>query len=286
MAPLKLYAISDIHINRSVNRRAFDLIPDHPEDTLILAGDVADRLSDVRWALTRAVQGFRQVIWVPGNHELWAGADESSEPVGVERYEALVALCRELGVLCPEDPYPIWSGDGPPLRIVPLFLLYDLGFRPAAVPFAGVAGWARQAGIVPADLRFLRPDPYGDVAEWCRHRCDVTEARLDALDVDPPWLLINHYPLRRDLIRVPRIARYSPWCGTPRTEEWIRRYPISVVVTGHLHLRATDRIGGVRYEEVSLGYPRHWNLDRPIGHYLREILPGDGDRGGSPTWLR
>jgi hypothetical protein len=30
----------------------------------------------------------------------------------------------------------------------------------------------------------------------------------------------------------------------------------------------------VRYEEVSLGYPRDWRADRGIEWYLREILPG------------
>ena len=30
----------------------------------------------------------------------------------------------------------------------------------------------------------------------------------------------------------------------------------------------------MRYEEVSLGYPRDWRQERGIDWYLREILPG------------
>ena len=30
---------------------------------------------------------------------------------------------------------------------------------------------------------------------------------------------------------------------------------------------------GVRYEEVSLGYPRDWRQERDIDWYLRQILP-------------
>jgi hypothetical protein len=41
-----------------------------------------------------------------------------------------------------------------------------------------------------------------------------------------------------------------------------------------LHLRTTLWRHGVRYEEVSLGYPRDWKPDRGIEWYLREILPG------------
>lgn len=50
------------------------------------------------------------------------------------------------------------------------------------------------------------------------------------------------------------------------------------MVTGHLHVRRTDWIDGVRFEEASLGYPRQWQgaKDRGLGinELLREILPG------------
>ena len=45
------------------------------------------------------------------------------------------------------------------------------------------------------------------------------------------------------------------------------------VVYGHLHLRGTHLRDGVRFEEVSLGYPRDWNRDLGVGAYLRQILP-------------
>ena len=35
---------------------------------------------------------------------------------------------------------------------------------------------------------------------------------------------------------------------------------------------------GVRYDEVSLGYPRDWRQDRGIDWYVREILPGTSDQ--------
>src|SRR5262249_4063143 len=83
----------------------------------------------------------------------------------------------------------------------------------------------------------------------------------------------NHFPLRRDLAATPLIPRFSLWCGTRRTEHWHRQYNISVVVTGHIHLRSTNWRNGVRFEEVSLGYPRQWKQSRPIHSYLRQILP-------------
>jgi hypothetical protein len=87
-------------------------------------------------------------------------------------------------------------------------------------------------------------------------------------------MLVNHYPLRRDLAQLPAIPRFAIWCGTRRTHDWPQRFGASVVVSGHLHLRATRIIDGVRFEEVSLGYPREWTRRGPQGTGLRRILPG------------
>jgi hypothetical protein len=99
-------------------------------------------------------------------------------------------------------------------------------------------------------------------------------------------VLINHFPLRRSLIRLWQIPRFSLWCGTQRTEDWHIRFPVSVVVYGHLHMRATDYQDNVRFEEVSLGYPQQWQQERGIKGYLREILPGPKDPppNANPVW--
>jgi hypothetical protein len=68
------------------------------------------------------------------------------------------------------------------------------------------------------------------------------------------------------------VPRFSIWCGTTLTEDWHIRYRAEAVVTGHLHMRHTVVKDGVRFEEVSLGYPRDWNGARGIGAYLRRIL--------------
>ncbi len=93
-----------------------------------------------------------------------------------------ISLCRQSGVLTPEDPYAKWPGDGPVRAIVPTFTLFDYSFRPDHV--------TRD--------------------EWCAERVAV----------------------------LPRIPRFSIWCGTMRTHEWPRRYNFETVVSGHLHLRS------------------------------------------------
>jgi hypothetical protein len=48
----------------------------------------------------------------------------------------------------------------------------------------------------------------------------------------------------------------ASWCGTRRTDDWHLRFNAGVVVSGHMHVRSTKYRDGVRFEEVSFGYPR------------------------------
>jgi 3',5'-cyclic AMP phosphodiesterase CpdA len=269
---MRLYAISDLHLGHRENREALARLSSHRDDWLIVGGDVGESLEHLEIALEAATSKFARAIWVPGNHELWTQGE--GEPRGVAKYEALVALCRSYGVLTPEDPYVVWEGEGGKALLAPLFLLYDYSFRPAHVSREAAVAWAAESGVVCADERFLHPDPYESIDAWCAARCDESERRLERERGSLPVVLINHFPLREDLVRLWRIPRFSLWCGTKRTENWHVKFRAKVVVSGHLHVRSTDWIDGVRFEEVSLGYPRHWDNGTPIDSYLREILPG------------
>jgi predicted phosphodiesterase len=115
---------------------------------------------------------------------------------------------------------------------------------------------ARQAGISPADEGRLHADPYPSVAAWCRDRVAVTERRLAA--VDGPVVLVSHWPLLRAPVAALRRQAFAPWCGTTLTAGWHRRHGVLAAVYGHLHIPRTTHIDGVRFEEVSVGYPREW----------------------------
>lgn len=258
----------------AVNRRALDTLGDHRDDWLILAGDLSESLEDVTTVLRATTSRFAQVLWVPGNHELWTLPGERDQLRGVARYDALVSLCRGYGVLTPEDPYPIWPGAGPPCVIVPMFLLYDYSFRPDHVSREGALAWAAASGVECTDEAVLHPDPFPSREAWCAARCDATEARLEAVDPSFDTVLVNHFPLRYDLAQLPFIPRFTLWCGTRRTNDWHTRFRARAVVSGHLHIPSTRHRDGVRFEEVSVGYPRQWSPQLGLESRLREILPG------------
>jgi predicted phosphodiesterase len=274
---MKLWAISDLHIGYPQNRHAIQELPSHPNDWLVLAGDIGENVGDLRFVFETLSPRFRQLVWVPGNHELWTVPHEDMLR-GQSKYDALVAACREHGVFTPEDSYALFDDGVQPHLIAPLFTLYDYSFCPDGMTPENARVWAAEAGLECLDEHLLHSDPYPSRELWCAARCATTEARLThALQAhDGPTVLINHFPLLAELARLPRIPRFSIWCGTRRTHDWHRRFRAAVVVSGHLHIRHTRVIDGVRFEEVSLGYPRQWRHSPDARAQLKQILPAPG----------
>lgn len=270
----KLLALSDQHVAHEENRRITEsLRPESEDDWLLVAGDVGEKFEDIAWALKLLSERFAQVIWAPGNHELWTHPADSVTLRGTARYEALVELCRGLGVLTPEDPYPVWHGGEAPVTIAPLFVLYDYSFRaPGTRTKEESLRVAHESGVVCTDEFMLHPDPYPSRDAWCRARVALTEERLAAVDPRYGTVLVNHYPLVRDPTRVLRFPEFAQWCGTELTADWHRRFRAVAAVYGHLHIPRVTWYDGVRFEEVSIGYPREWR-SRPARSPLRQILP-------------
>ncbi|MEU4409724.1 metallophosphoesterase [Streptosporangium sp. NPDC023963] len=273
-----LLAISDLHIGYQENRSIVEgLRPTSASDWLLVAGDVSEKVSDVEWALGLLAGRFEKVVWAPGNHELWTHPGDPVQLRGEERYRHLVEVCRNLGVATPEDPYPTWTGPGGPVTVAPLFVLYDYTFRmPGVATKEEALAIAYDKGVVCTDEMLLHPDPYPTRDAWCDARIAETERRLEARPPGVPTVLVNHYPL----VREPTLVLYHPefaiWCGTERTADWHLRFDAATVVYGHLHIPRTTWHDGVRFEEVSLGYPREWRPRPTAPGRPRRILPAPG----------
>jgi predicted phosphodiesterase len=287
--PGRLLAISDLHVGYPENRAYADsLAPGHPDDWLIVAGDVGESFAEVGFVLASLANRFARVIWTPGNHELWTLPGDRVALRGAARYDALVTVCRKFGVLTPEDEFPSWAGPDGPVTVAPLFTLYDYSFRAGAAaehPAADGAGGdatardgtardrtaqdgrardrrqaalaaARRAGITPMDEGRLHADPHPSLAAWCAERVAATERRLAG--VTGPLVLVSHWPLSPAPLAALRQQAFAPWCGTALTSGWHTRPGVLACVYGHLHIPRSTRHDGVRFEEVSVGYPREW----------------------------
>ncbi|WP_046319053.1 metallophosphoesterase [Mycobacterium sp. UM_Kg1] len=269
-----LWAISDLHTGHSGNKPITEaLYPATGDDWLIVAGDVAERTDEIRWALDLLRKRFAKVIWVPGNHELWTTNKDPMQIFGRSRYDYLVDMCDQMGVITPEHPFPVWTEQGGPATIVAMFLLYDYTFLPAgATSKAEGLAIARENNVVATDEFLLSPEPYGTRDAWCRDRVAATRKRLEDLDWMTPTVLVNHFPMVRQPCDALFYPEFSLWCGTVETADWHTRYNATCSVYGHLHIPRTTYYDGVRFEEVSVGYPREWRRRRPH-RWLRQILP-------------
>ncbi len=122
---MKLYAISDLHLFSEINRQALKALPAYPEDWLILGGDIGETEEYLQFALQVLTRRFQRLLWVPGNHDLWTLPSDRSGLCGEAKYRRQVSICRDYGVLTPEDPYTLWPGEEPTCLLAPLFVLYD-----------------------------------------------------------------------------------------------------------------------------------------------------------------
>jgi len=255
----RLFALSDLHVGYPKNRAIIKSMPPGADgDWLLIAGDVGEKFADIEWALGVLSSRFAKVVWAPGNHELWTRRADPVQERGEERYRMLVSACRALGVVTPE--YPVWDGPDGSVTVVPLFLGYDYSFLPdgASSKDEGLA-YAYKTGVICNDEHLLYPDPYPSREAWCHARVEETERRLDK-ELDPalPVVFVNHYPLVREPTRILRYPQFAQWCGTTSTADWHVRYNAVVVVYGHLHIPRITVYDDVRFEEVSIGYPREW----------------------------
>ena len=160
--------------------------------------------------------------------------------------------------------------------VAPLFLLYDYSFRPAGSPDEEALDWAAEAGVVCTDEALLHPDPYpvarGLVRGAGAGRPSARLARVDP-DLRPCWSTTSRcvrsptrllrYPGVRAVVRDRRDRRLAH--PLPRRGGRVRP---------PAHTARPRYRDGVRFEEVSVGYPRQWATDGGLEPKLREILPG------------
>ena len=140
---MRILAISDLHLSYRANREALAELQEHPDDWLLLGGDLGETVAHLELALDAFCPRFAKVFWAPGNHNLWTTSGEAGLR-GEERYLRMVEVCRSRGVRTPEDPYEGVELGGQVLVIAPLFLLFDYSFRPDEVPLEGVVAWAAE----------------------------------------------------------------------------------------------------------------------------------------------
>src|SRR5436305_10186497 len=94
---MRVFAISDLHTDFADNWKALQQLSrqSYQHDVVLVAGDIADSLSVIAKTLSLLRARFRQVFYVPGNHELWTRTDDCHS---IEKFARILAVCEDAGV--------------------------------------------------------------------------------------------------------------------------------------------------------------------------------------------
>lgn len=230
---MRLFATSDLHTDYEENFRWLQELSDteYRDDVLIVAGDVSDRLEIIQETLLLLRSKFRQLLFTPGNHELWVrGADINS----LEKFQLILNLCDELGIAT--KPLRLEN-----LWVVPLFSWYDGVFEP------GMRAWA--------DFHFCKWPT--DAAPLSEYFLRLNEPHLRVYDA--PVITFSHFIPRSDLLPPKEYLRIS-WLGhvsvCAALDSQIRQLNSTVHICGHTHTTFDRVVDDVRYVQNAVKYPK------------------------------
>lgn len=238
---MRVFAVSDLHLDYAPNREWLQQLPlqEYNDDALILAGDISDRLVLLEHAFEALAKRFAVVLYVPGNHDLWA----TREPVAdsFEKFEKVLGTAKDHGVHT-----DLFRHDD--IVIVPLLGWYDYSFGPADAYLR--TAWA--------DYRACRWPDYDDAA--LTHFFISRNPEPSSLDLASPRTIItfSHFLPRIDLMpdRIPdKHRKVYPVLGTERLETELRRWGSHIHVYGHSHVNRRITLDGVSYINNAFGYP-------------------------------
>ncbi|MGE7955630.1 metallophosphoesterase [Pseudomonas sp. NPDC089530] len=235
---MRLFTVSDLHTDHPENWNWLERLSreEYLDDTLIVAGDVADEIGRLRASLEQLSRRFRQVCFVPGNHDLWVIRSDLRS--SFDKYRTVRQACRDAGV------HTQACRVGSTL-IVPLLGWYDYSFGPFNETLR--ANW----------MDF-------SACQWDGHDDEAVSRAFDELNQQPDTrgvqhiVSFSHFLPRIDLMPdgVPLQYRYLyPVLGSVRLERQVRRLGSRTHIYGHSHLNRRVTLEGVTYINNAFGYP-------------------------------
>jgi predicted phosphodiesterase len=239
---MRVFAISDLHLDYAPNRAWVEQLSlhDYQDDALILAGDLSDRLALLTDGFEALMRRFAEVLYVPGNHDLWVHRERVHD--SFEKLDAVREVASAQGVRM--TPFRHEE-----LAIVPMLGWYDYSFGEPDSYLKGA--WT--------DYRACRwPDGYDDAAitRWfVEHNPTRATPELEGAG---KIISFSHFLPRIDLMpdRIPeKYRRLYPILGTNALDVQIRQLGASTHVYGHSHVNRHITIDGITYINNAFGYP-------------------------------
>jgi len=238
---MRVFALSDIHVDYDVNAKWIRNLSryDYTDDILILAGDVTHKQSLLAWCLSELTARLNQVLFVPGNHDLWV-LGETKEKTSLQKFREVAAMVETGGA----SMQPFFKHG---VFIAPLLGWYDYSFGEPSEALADV--WM--------DYRACRwPEGFGP-RQVATHFAELNR------QIVPPRaakvITFSHFLPRLDLVPAYVSRRHrilDPVLGSTLLEQQLRRLDPSIHVYGHSHINRSVLIDGIKYINNAFGYPQ------------------------------
>ena len=236
---MRIFAISDIHVDFEENWTWLQNLSQHDytEDVLILAGDIGHTIPLLQGTFEIVSRCFSEVLYVPGNHDLWVRRHDYETSLG--KFQAVRDIAIDHGL----HLEPMQFGA---LTIVPLLGWYDYSFGQPANKLRKV--WA--------DYKACRwPDDW-DENQITQHFISMNEGHLDISN--QVVVSFSHFLPRIDIMPVSMPLEHKvlyPVFGSSLLESQIRTLGSQIHIYGHHHLNRRLCTDATVYINNALGYP-------------------------------
>jgi len=238
---LRIFTISDIHVDFDVNWQWVNHLScyDYKEDILILAGDVTHTIPLFIKTLKCLKERFLEVLYVPGNHDLWVRRNDGIH--SLEKLQLIMQIANDNDIRMEPFYHPL-------LAIIPLFGWYDYSFSQPSPEI--LLTWADY-------IACLWPEGY-DENRITQHFIKMNESFLTN-EKDSQFIIsFSHFLPRIDImpayIPLKKRTLYSV-LGTTMLEKQIRKLGSNIHVYGHSHVNNQVVRDNVIYVNNAFGYP-------------------------------
>ena len=260
---MRVFALSDVHADYPENLEWLLSINDleYRHDVLILAGDISHDMLILRRVFKSLAGKFRDVLFVPGNHELWVagvngangvnGVDEPEFRCSLEKFYAVLKLCEEEGIRSTVCHY---GG----VSLIPLFSWYDFSFGEP-------------------DRHLLRAWRDFRACRWPRRLDSVAavstyflQKNLSSLEISNEIVIsCSHFLPRIDVMPagIPEKRRkVYPVLGSTGLGEQVMRLNPDIHVYGHSHVNQLIELENTVYVNNAFAYPGEGRIARKRLH--------------------
>lgn len=239
---MRIFTVSDIHIDYVENKNWLLSLSqcDYVEDILIFSGDISHDIFLIELAFKTFSNCFKEVYFVPGNHDLWVKCKEDEN--SFERFSFLIKLATQYGI---STCYKVFEK----FAIIPILSWYDFSFGEPEKRLLRMWG-----DFVRCDWKDMEPK---QINEYFLQK-NIFPENLENKKI----VSFSHFLPRIDVMPHGRklTSFLAPVLGSKKLDVLIRKWPTNIHIYGHSHVNSYIRKENILYINNAFGYPSETHI--------------------------